>query len=98
MTYKVIDLDTNKYLSDEHNTAIILKPDGRIAYNDYGDETGIPNCVVLFFPREGNDSSYIDEVGGVHEDGCGWDPNGRPCGECSTISCKLCNVWQNTKE
>ncbi len=96
MTYKVISLDTNECLSDESNTSIILKPDGRIAYNDYGDEIGIQNCVVIFFPREGNNSSYIDEVGGIHEEGCGWDPNGRPCGECSRISCKICKVWKET--
>ena len=98
MTYKVIDLDTNECISDADNTAIILKPNGRIAYNEYGDEIGIPNCAVIFFPYKYNDDSYIDEIGGIHEDGCGWSPNGDFCGECSNISCKVCEVWKRAKE
>ena len=65
MKYKVIDVTTNKCISSEDNTSIILKPDGRVAYNDYGDEIGIPNCVVLFYPREDNTDFYIDEIGGI---------------------------------
>lgn len=97
MKYKVIDVTTNKCISSEDNTSIILKPDGRVAYNDYGDEIGIPNCVVLFYPREDNTDFYIDEIGGIHEDGCGWSPNSDRCGECFILSCSLCNVWKDKK-
>ncbi len=31
-----------------------------------------------------------DEVGGVHEDGMGWNPQGVWCGECGNLSCKGC--------
>lgn len=34
-----------------------------------------------------------DEVGGEHENGCGWRPNGTPCGECSNMSCGACPVY-----
>ena len=30
--------------------------------------------------------AITDEVGGEHEGGCGWRPDGTPCGECSSIS------------
>lgn len=33
---------------------------------------------------------FIDEVGGCHEGGCGWNPNGVFCGECSNSTCKGC--------
>lgn len=34
----------------------------------------------------------MDEVGGVHDEGLGWNPNGVFCGECSNISCKDCKM------
>lgn len=39
-------------------------------------------------------SGFHDEVGGYHEGGCGWDPNGHFCGECSDASCANCPVWR----
>jgi len=34
---------------------------------------------------------YItDDLGGVHSEGTGWNPNGVWCGECSSISCEGC--------
>lgn len=33
---------------------------------------------------------FIDEVGGCHEGGLGWNPNGVFCGECSNSTCKGC--------
>ena len=94
MRYKVYDTVRKRYITND--PTIILKPDGRLAINDYGDEIGIPYCIALFFPREDN-SLYIDDVGGVHDSGLGWDPNGRPCGECSGISCSICGVWIERK-
>lgn len=34
-----------------------------------------------------------DEVGGFHEGGCGWHPDGTPCGECSNMSCGSCSMY-----
>jgi len=96
MTYKVYDLVTKECISNVPNTSIILKPNGRIAYNDYGDEIGIPNCIVLFFPYPQNEHYWIDEVGGIHDSGCGFDPTGKDCGECSYVSCKICDVWRRS--
>ena len=31
-----------------------------------------------------------DKVGGIHEDGVGWNPRGTFCGECSNITCEGC--------
>lgn len=57
---------------------------------------GVPGCIPLFFPTD-SDDYYIDELGGVHDSGCGWAPDGTSCGECSHISCKICGVWNKTK-
>lgn len=43
------------------------------------------------------DSSYKDAIGGIHDSGLGWDPNGHFCGECRYISCADCKVWRPTK-
>lgn len=32
----------------------------------------------------------IDEIGGVHDEGVGWNPNGVFCGECSNTTCVNC--------
>lgn len=94
MRYKVYDTWRKCFVTDD--PCIILKPDGRLAVNEYGDETGIPHCIALFYPTD-NDDYYIDEVGGVHDSGGGWAPDGSNCGECSNISCKICGVWNKTK-
>lgn len=39
---------------------------------------------------------FTDEVGGEHEGGCGWHPDGTPCGECSRISCGACRMYLST--
>lgn len=37
---------------------------------------------------------YIDEIGGTHSGGLGWDPDGEYCGECCKYSCAECHVWK----
>lgn len=37
------------------------------------------------------DETYRDEVGGLHEGGVGWNPNGIFCGECTAVTCKGCS-------
>lgn len=39
------------------------------------------------------DTGFRDEAGGYHEGGCGWDPIGRFCGECSCGDCGQCPIW-----
>ena len=39
-----------------------------------------------------------DEVGGEHEGGCGWRPDGTPCGECNKASCGACTVYLNMEK
>lgn len=93
MKYKVYDLTTNECLSNVENTSIILTPEGNAYYNAYGDYYSIPNSVTIFYPRDNNENWYIDDAGGIHEDGIGWNPNSEPCGECSCISCSICKNW-----
>lgn len=37
--------------------------------------------------------TLVDEVGGEHEGGCGWHPDGTPCGECSSLTCGTCPAY-----
>ena len=30
------------------------------------------------------------DIGGFHDSGMGWNPNGNWCGECSTSNCREC--------
>lgn len=90
MRYKVYNTTTGTYIDDPYN--IILKPSGRLAVNEYGDEIGIPYCIAIFYPTE-SDTYYIDNIGGQHNSGRGWNPDGKFCGECSNISCGLCRMW-----
>ena len=48
-------------------------------------------------PGRFNDYDYrvVDEIGGIHEDGLGWNPDGDFCGECTNMNCKTCPVWLN---
>lgn len=41
----------------------------------------------------GHDEGYHDDAGGYHEGGCGWDPSGHFCGECSNSDCGQCPRW-----
>lgn len=34
---------------------------------------------------------YYDDVGGYHDSGFGYNPNGTYCGECSKLSCRYCD-------
>ncbi|SDF77903.1 hypothetical protein [Sporomusa acidovorans] len=46
--------------------------------------------LLLQLKRFTNEPVDIDEVGGAHEGGCGWNPQGVFCGECSSSTCKGC--------
>jgi len=35
-------------------------------------------------------TGYRDEVGGIHDEGLGWNPQGHFCGECGSLTCKDC--------
>ena len=37
---------------------------------------------------------WEDSIGGVHDEGLGWDPFGEFCGECSRMTCKGCRVFE----
>ena len=44
-----------------------------------------------------SEDCYTDEVGGHHDSGMGWAPNGQWCGECTKSSCSKCPVWKAIK-
>lgn len=47
---------------------------------------------------EWDDCGYIDDIGGHHDSGCGWMPDGTYCGECSKSSCRECTIWNNKQQ
>ena len=94
MRYKVYDTISGKFVTDDPTW--IVKPDGRLAQNDFGDEVGAPHCIAIFYPTD-SDNYSIDAIGGVHDSGLGLAPDGSRCGECSCVSCELCGVWNNIK-
>ncbi len=42
------------------------------------------------FDKHGKMIGWTDEIGGRHEEGCGWNPEGAFCGECSSDTCEGC--------
>lgn len=94
MRYAVYDITKGRFITDEPD--LILKPDGHLCRNDYGDEVEVKDCIVLFYPTD-SDVYFIDEAGGIHDAGVGYAPDGDFCGECSNMSCKTCRVWQDCK-
>lgn len=46
MRYRVYDTVKQCYVTDEPGW--IIKPNGELALNEYGDETGMPNCISEF--------------------------------------------------
>ena len=53
------------------------------------------NLPIIFYNLEG---AYYDEVGGLHDNGIGWNPNGVWCGECTRLSCADCPSKDMKKE
>ena len=94
MRYRVYDTIAKAFIDNDSD--FILKPEGRLAINEYGDEIGQPHCVAIFFPTD-NTEMYIDNVGGIHDSGTAHAPNGDFCGECSNVSCEICSVWKGEK-
>ena len=39
--------------------------------------------------------AFTDELGGIHDEGVGWNPNGVFCGECGNITCVDCSSKDN---
>lgn len=45
-----------------------------------------------------SDPLLHDIIGGHHQEGLGWNPNGDFCGECSRLSCEGCKQRFKSKE
>lgn len=58
-------------------------PTQEVAHAALNEERGGPET----------DKGFHDDAGGYHEGGCGWDPNGHFCGECSCGDCVQCPIW-----
>ena len=47
---------------------------------------------------EWDDCGYTDDIGGHHDSGVGWSPDGKYCGECNSASCSSCKIWEWRKK
>lgn len=95
MKYRVYNIKTHSFVNDDSD--FIIKPDGTLAVNRYGDEIAQPDCTAIFFPTE-DKHFYFDSIGGIHDSGTAYAPNGDFCGECSNVSCEICPVWLRIKK
>ena len=59
--------------------------------------SGINVRHITSWDINGVPTAWVDDLGGVHDGGCGTDPYGNDCGECSAVTCFGCKVLQNTK-
>ena len=92
----VITNDTKKMLDSIHRRKIDMS-DGIyvIDVNEYiGENT---KSEIEYAKAHGKTIEYyshpdmiVDAIGGVHDEGLGWNPNGIFCGECSWLSCEKC--------
>ena len=64
---------------------------------EYGNHTFISWGVTDFVPYKDErgfiifgESTWLDDVGGFHDEPEGWNPNNVSCGECNSITCKGC--------
>lgn len=46
------------------------------------------------FKLKWEESGYKDNLGGFHDSGVGWMPNGKYCGICGYSSCEDCSIWK----
>jgi hypothetical protein len=50
LTYRVIDKKTNKDITKDY--CWVIRPDGSLSYNDYGDLTGLIYAKAIFTIKE----------------------------------------------
>lgn len=48
--------------------------------------------------QKNENNGFYDSVGGYHEGGCGYGPDGIFCGECGESTCGNCTVYQRRTE
>ena len=41
-----------------------------------------------------DECGYTDSIGGHHDKGVGWMPDGHFCRSCNTSTCEACSIWQ----
>ena len=88
-TKEMLD-DMHKRKIDMADEIFVINVDGYIGDStasemEYATNTGKP---IRFY---NNHNAWIDEVGGYHDNGIGWNPNSVHCGECTRKTCKGCN-------
>jgi hypothetical protein len=71
-----------------------------LSYHEDSDEVTINNNHIKVVGKFRTGESYeefINSAGGIWEGGCGTDPEGKFCGECSTFDCDKCD-WREREK
>lgn len=78
VTYKVIDTRTNEDITDKYDW--VLQPNGRLAYNAYGDLIGLTYAEAVF------------NIDGVEQKYGKWIPASNKPGVHAGMKCSLCKA------
>lgn len=86
--------DIHKRKIDMADEIFVIDVDGYIGKSTRSEiDYAIANHKIVRFYS--NPNMIIDECGGIHEEGLGWNPDDEFCGECSNTTCKNCKVYRN---
>ena len=87
--------DMHKRKIDMADEIVVIDVDGYIGESTES-EIEYAKSKGKFISFYSHPEAYYDDVGGFHDSGMGWNPNGNWCGECSKLTCRECpNVVKN---
>ena len=81
--------DMHKRKIDMADEIMVIDVDGYIGESTES-EIEYAKSKGKFISFYSNPAAYYDDIGGFHDSGMGWNPNGNWCGECSKLNCKNC--------
>jgi hypothetical protein len=59
-------------------------------FGEVSSDEELEMCELMCEDPLEDEDHYIDEIGGIHDGGIGYNPQGLWCGECVRVTCKGC--------
>ena len=87
-TKEMLD-DMHKRKIDMADEIMVIDVDGYIGESTES-EIEYAKSQGKFISFYNHPEAHYDDIGGFHDSGMGWNPNGSWCGECSKLSCREC--------
>lgn len=81
--------DMHKRKIDMADEIMVIDVDGYIGESTES-EIEYAKSQGKFISFYNHPEAHYDDIGGFHDSGMGWNPNGSWCGECSKLSCREC--------